>query len=97
MAERTPYVKYLGRMTNEYGAIFIPKDDTTLNIHYSLYFEPLHLKLWITIMMTDFLIVAFSYIIEQLLISHQSLVLYYVNEYSFLFELYISTYFFCRH
>ena len=92
MPERTPYVKYLGRMTNEYGAIFIPKDDTTLNIHYSLYFEPLHLKLWITIMMTDFLIVAFSYIIEQLLISHPSLVLYYVNEY-FPFELYILIFF----
>ena len=76
MPERAPYVQFLHRITNEYGAIFIPKDDATLNIHYSLYFEPLRLKLWIAMMMTDLLIVVFSYVIERRLISQSSLVCY---------------------
>ena len=61
---RTPYVDYLPALTHEYGGIFIPKQSSMEEVQYYLFLEPLTLKLWVTILITDLCIVGFIFIIQ---------------------------------
>ena len=61
---RTPYVDYLPALTHEYGGIFIPKQSSIDEVQYFLFLEPLTMKLWVTILITDLCIVGLIFVIQ---------------------------------
>ena len=63
--ERIPYVDFLPAMAYDHGAIFIQDHEKMYQIQFSLFLEPLTLKLWIAILLADLLIVGFACIMYR--------------------------------
>ena len=73
--ERIPYVDFLPAMAYDHGAIFIQDHEKMYQIQFSLFLEPLTLKLWIAILLADLLIVGFACIMYRSL-NYNSMVRY---------------------
>ena len=62
--ERIPYVDFLPAMAYDHGAIFIQKHEKMYRLQFSLFLEPLTLKLWIVILLADLFIIGFACIMH---------------------------------
>ena len=63
--ERIPYVDFLPAIAYDHGAIFIQDHEKMYQIQFSLFLEPLTIKLWIAILLADLLIVGFTCIMYR--------------------------------